>query len=89
MESKYLKEDRLLILMLEQDIDDCESQKLRIAADKEIERYLPNKTIFDFTNVTFMDSAGIGLLIGRYKFAKMLGRRSRSCKSHSKRRKNI
>lgn len=26
-------------------------------------------------DVTFMDSAGIGLLIGRYKFANMLGAR--------------
>ena len=26
-----------------------------------------------FDSVTFMDSAGIGLIIGRYKFANMLG----------------
>lgn len=41
--------------------------------DNEIQRYMPKKTIFDFNNVTFMDSAGIGMLIGRYKIARMLG----------------
>lgn len=34
---------------------------------------MPERIIFDFNNVTFMDSAGIGLIIGRYKFANMLG----------------
>lgn len=41
--------------------------------DNEIQRYMPKRTIFDFNNVTFMDSAGIGMLIGRYKIARMLG----------------
>ena len=36
-------------------------------------RYMPKKIIFDFDSVTFMDSAGIGLIIGRYKFANMIG----------------
>ena len=34
---------------------------------------MPRKVIFDFDSVTFMDSAGIGLIIGRYKFTNMLG----------------
>ena len=44
-------------------------------ADYEMERYMPKRIVFDFDSVTFMDSAGIGLLIGRYKFANMLGAR--------------
>ena len=34
---------------------------------------MPSKVVFDFNKVTFMDSAGIGMLIGRYKLTKMLG----------------
>ena len=34
---------------------------------------MPRKTIFDFSGVTFMDSAGIGMVIGRYKMVAMLG----------------
>lgn len=41
--------------------------------DNEIQRYMPKRIIFDFNKVTFMDSAGIGMLIGRYKMMKMLG----------------
>ena len=34
---------------------------------------MPKRVVFDFDSVTFMDSAGIGMIIGRYKFANMLG----------------
>ena len=34
---------------------------------------MPKEIIFDFNKVSFMDSAGIGLVIGRYKLANMLG----------------
>ena len=41
--------------------------------DNEITRYMPRKVLFDFNEVSFMDSAGIGMLLGRYKIIKMLG----------------
>ncbi len=73
MESKFYEEDKLLIFRITDEIDDFSVQKIRRRADYDIERYMPKKVIFDFNSVTFMDSAGIGLIIGRYKFAKMLG----------------
>ena len=73
MESFYKKEDKQLIFKLEEDIDECSAQKIRRKLDNEIERYMPKEVIFDFNNVSFMDSAGIGLIIGRYKLANMLG----------------
>lgn len=73
MESTYLKEDKQLIFKITEDIDECLAQKIRRKLDNEIERYMPKEIIFDFSKVSFMDSAGIGLLIGRYKLAKMLG----------------
>ena len=73
MESKYYNEDKLLILKLTEEIDECTVQKIRRKADYEIERYMPRKVIFDLNSVTFMDSAGIGLIIGRYRIANMLG----------------
>ena len=41
--------------------------------DNEIQRYMPKRVVFDFSNVSFMDSAGIGLIIGRYKLINMIG----------------
>lgn len=73
MESKFYEEDKLLIFKITDEIDDCNVQKIRRRADYEIERYMPRKVVFDFDSVTFMDSSGIGLIIGRYKFTNMLG----------------
>ena len=73
METIYKEEDKLLILKITEEIDHHTTEKIRRKADYEIERYMPRKTIFDFNQVTFMDSAGIGMIIGRYKMIKMLG----------------
>ena len=73
MESKFYGEDKLLILKITDEIDECSAQKIRREADYEIKRYMPRKVVFDFDSVTFMDSAGIGLILGRYKFVNILG----------------
>lgn len=73
MKCKYVQEDKLLLLQITEEIDHHFAEEIRRKADYEITRYMPRKVIFDFNQVTFMDSAGIGMLIGRYKVAKMLG----------------
>ena len=73
MESFYKKEDKQLIFEINEDIDECVVQKIRRKLDNEIERYMPKEVVFDFNKVSFMDSAGIGLIIGRYKLVDMLG----------------
>ena len=73
MKSIYQKETKKLIFEISEDIDECTSQNIRRKLDNEIEKYMPKEVIFDFNNVSFMDSAGIGLIIGRYKLANMLG----------------
>ena len=75
MEVKYYSLEKLLIFKITEEIDECKVKNIRRRADYEIERFMPKRVIFDFDSVTFMDSAGIGLLIGRYKFANMLGAR--------------
>ena len=73
MEITYIKKDKRLIVEIEEDIDECCVQKIRRRIDNEIQRYMPKEVIFDFSNVSFMDSAGIGLIIGRYKLINMSG----------------
>ena len=73
MESKFYEKDKLLVFKISDEIDDHNVQKIRGKVDYEIERYMPKRIVFDFDSVSFMDSAGIGLMIGRYKFATMLG----------------
>ena len=73
MNVNYEEKDKLLILEITEEIDHHTSEKIRRKADYEITRYMPRKVIFDFDNVGFMDSAGIGMILGRYKMMKMLG----------------
>ena len=73
MESIFDEEEKTLTFKITKEIDEHSVQMIRRKADYEIERYMPRKVIFDFDNVTFMDSAGIGLIIGRYKFANLIG----------------
>ena len=72
MEFEYIKEDKLLIVKIIAEIDHHTTEKLRRKIDNEITRYMPRKVIFDFSNVAFMDSSGIGMVLGRYKLTKML-----------------
>jgi len=73
MQVKYIKEDKQLIIKIDEEIDHHSSEKIRKRADYEIQVHIPKKLIFDFKNVTFMDSSGIGMLIGRYKLVSMFG----------------
>ena len=73
MEVKYYSQEKLLIFKITEVIDECKVKNIRRRADYEIERFMPKRVVFDFDSVTFMDSAGIGLIIGRYKFANMIG----------------
>ena len=73
METRYYKMDKLLVFKINEEIDECSVKEIRRKADYEIERFMPKRVVFDFDCVTFMDSAGIGMVIGRYKEANMLG----------------
>ena len=82
MNIKYYQEDKLLKIELEEDIDHHTTEEIRRRVDYEIERHIPRKVIFDFNNVSFMDSAGIGMLLGRYKLVNMLGGEVEICNTN-------
>ncbi len=73
MECTYVPSSKVLTLKITEEIDEHTTEKMRRKMDNEITRFLPRKVVFDFSNVTFMDSAGIGMLLGRYKLIRMLG----------------
>lgn len=47
------------------EIDHHSAADIRIQTDAQIERLMPSILIFDFSGVQFMDSSGIGLILGR------------------------
>lgn len=73
MEIEYFNEKSILTVKFTEDIDQHIADKLRRKMDDEIEKYIPKKVIFDFSGISFMDSSGIGMILGRYKLVKMLG----------------
>lgn len=63
----------MLVVRLNGDLDHHVTEKIRDEIDKKTNEYKLYTIVFDFKNVNFMDSAGIGLLMGRYKKIKDAG----------------
>lgn len=65
--------DETLLASLSGEIDHHSARGIREQVDEAISRAIPQKLIMDFAHVTFMDSSGIGLLMGRYKQMSVYG----------------
>ncbi|MBQ7740635.1 MAG: anti-sigma factor antagonist [Eubacterium sp.] len=57
----------LVIAYLNGEIDHHNSKEIREKIDTVITMNKPTHLILDFKNVSFMDSSGIGLIMGRYR----------------------
>ncbi len=67
-----VNEDKLTVFLVGE-IDHHSATKIREEVDLKITQLRPKSLELNFTNVSFMDSSGIGLIIGRYKLASSLG----------------
>lgn len=72
----YELQKNCLIIYITDDLDHHTVTKLREESDKLIATGNVKHVIFDFSNVGFMDSSGIGLIMGRYKKVMFLGGRA-------------
>lgn len=59
--------DEVLTGYLSGEIDHHSASGLRTVIDRAVEVNMPSLVILDFERVSFMDSSGIGLIMGRYK----------------------
>lgn len=73
MEVKLLGEKRAILVKLNCELDHHISNLLREAIDAKLRSTNAINVLFDFSNVGFMDSSGIGMIMGRYKSVKTLG----------------
>jgi len=64
---RFQLEGRTMFIRLGEDLDHHNAMYIREIADDFLEKYPINRIVFDFTGVEFMDSSGIGVIIGRYK----------------------
>ena len=77
MEMIFYVEEDTLIVELSGEIDHHVAEKLRRDIDAEVAMCGTRDLIFDFTKVDFMDSSGIGMILGRYKKIHSTGGRVR------------
>ena len=59
-------EDKLVVNMTGE-LDHHSAEEVRIKIDDRLDRNNLYKLVLNFSGVTFMDSSGIGVVIGRYK----------------------
>ena len=64
---------KTLTAKLSGEIDHHWAGILREKIDEHIQATRPAVTLLDFSAVTFMDSSGVGLILGRYTLARELG----------------
>ena len=73
MEHKFEKEYGCLILKMPVELDHHQAEFLKEEADGLLLKYPVRSLIFDFSNTKFMDSSGIGAIIGRCKNVRFSG----------------
>jgi stage II sporulation protein AA (anti-sigma F factor antagonist) len=62
-----------LIVALSGEIDHHSLKTLRGSIDAQLEQFTPGLVVLDFEKVGFMDSSGIGLILGRKRIAESYG----------------
>ena len=64
---------RTLIVSLTGELDHHGAEQIRSLIERAITERDVKNLIFDFSALSFMDSSGIGMIIGRYKLIHSLG----------------
>ena len=64
---------RNLILPIGPELDHHQALRLRRISDEQLRRSRAQNVILDFKETRFMDSAGVGMIIGRYREVDLLG----------------
>lgn len=70
MEIKYITNNNVFTAKLYGELDECSAEYVRMSLDKllgDLNFVKDAKVVLDFSHVSFMDSTGIGVLLGRYK----------------------
>ena len=72
MKYNFDNEENVLNINLDEELDMNSCKTLRLVIDGYIMKYRPKKFVFDLSDVKFMDSSGLGLIIGRYNLLNMM-----------------
>lgn len=65
----------ILLVSLSGELDHHTAKEVKSLIEEVVKNRGVKNLIFDFSNLTFMDSSGIGVIVGRYKLITSLGGR--------------
>ena len=84
MSMEYQVQENCLTIFLPKEVDHHNAEEVKKSADAIIEKEHIKYVIFDFEQTDFMDSSGIGMIMGRYRQIYMLG--GEICAAHANER---
>ena len=70
---RFTEKNEELTAFLAGEIDHHSAKAMREETDETLLRRRPKTLVLDFSGVSFMDSSGVGLVMGRYKTASAMG----------------
>lgn len=73
MEKNFEIQDNLLWVRMPKELDHHMAAYIRQQADEKLLNSQAEHVVFDFEKTQFMDSSGIGVIVGRYKLVARLG----------------
>lgn len=73
MNNNFIVSGTCMYVKLPEDLDCNNAAIIRNESDKIMENSNIRNIIFDFEKTNFMDSTGIGVIMGRYKSIKLVG----------------
>lgn len=79
METRITMKDGTLYIKVPKELDHHAATEIKNKADSLVERNSINMILFDFGETEFMDSSGIGMIMGRYKLMHYMGGRIGAC----------
>lgn len=69
----FIKDSKTVVVKINEEMDHHACEKIKNKIDLAIEFRQARYLVFDFDGVNFMDSSGIGFIMGRYKIISKRG----------------
>ncbi|HOB28372.1 MAG: anti-sigma F factor antagonist [Dethiobacteria bacterium] len=81
MEIEFNLHHSILLVRLKGELDHHWAEQMREKVDRELVRHLADSLLFNLGGLTFMDSSGVGALLGRYRKISAKGGRMVICEA--------
>lgn len=79
MEIKTSPDASVVTVYLSGELDHHNAAPMRERVDEYIHRRHPQTLVLDFSGISFMDSSGIGFVMGRFKLMQSIGGQLQVC----------